>query len=91
MPPVVGTVVGSGPVCSPAMALVTSLLFLSSVSAQTIYDIVSPRFTSTSLKCRSSQTLAVRCSGKRLGTATSCSQGFCFFVLYSVIVSLNAS
>ena len=36
---------------NPAMALATFLLFLSSVSAQTIHDIVSPQFFSTSLNC----------------------------------------
>ena len=91
MPQVVGTAVGFGPVCPAAMALAISLLFLSSVSAQTIYDIVSPRPTSTSLKCRSTQTLVVRYSGKRLGTATSCSQGSYFLALYPIIVLLNVS
>ena len=84
--------VGTGSLCPTAMALATFLLFLSSVSAQTIYDIVSRRFTSTSLKCRSSQTLVVRYnSGKRLGTATCCLQGLYFFVLYSIIVLLSVS
>ena len=59
------------------MALATFLLFLSFASAQTIYDIVSQRFLPASVGL--SQTLVVRFSGKRLGTATSCSQGLPFF------------
>ena len=89
MPRLVRTVVGAagpGPVCPTAMALAVFLLFLSSVSAQTIYDIVSRRFISTSLKCHSNKhCLSALYSGKRHGTATSCSQGFIFLDLIQLL------
>jgi hypothetical protein len=89
MPQVAGTVVGAVCLTTMAHAVFLFLLFLSSVSAQTIYDIVSPQFFSTQ-KYVLNQTLVVRYSGKRLGTATSCSQGFPF-VLYLIIVLWTVS
>ena len=74
---------------APAMALATFLLFLSSVSAQTIYDIVSQQFFSTSLKCGFIQNWFSAIVANDLGPQHAVHEVLFFLVLCTIIVLLT--